>query len=281
MTAAFIPAFRRTLDQLGSSKLHLIPLIENAVRECAFPDPFTVTFEGYTAQRAPDGWFHPSTHPILDERQLYYYLTAPDTWAADPFDYGPRMSVLMGSATHSLFQHVMINIAVLVTPRGISVCCLRPHGTGAGECDEWGVSDAALRRRGHMDGLLELPGWGCGEGIFDLKTCAPPVIRGVPHNDLVLFKKRWPKYWAQAQEYMALTGKQQVLVLFLAMSEGWDMREFTIPRDDAYIVSLEAKYRSVLNHVGAGVVPAVACCTGGAPARRCPAATCSVKIGLS
>ncbi|MFF7198223.1 hypothetical protein ACFZAM_31505 [Streptomyces sp. NPDC008079] len=277
---AFTPAFRRTVDQISSARLHLVPLIQHAVRECAFPDPFTVTFEGYTAQRAPDGWFHPSSHPTLDERKLYYYLTESDSWADDLFDYGPRMSVLMGSATHDIFQHTMINIGLLLKPKGICRCCLRPHGVGPGECNEWGVSDAALRRRGHIDGLLTLPGWGVGEGVFDLKTCSPPVIRGIQDHDLGAFKKKWPKYYGQAQEYLALTGKLQAMVLFLAMSEGWEMREFTIPRDDVYIAALERKYRSVLNHVEAGVAPPVACCSGGAAARRCPATTCPVKIGM-
>lgn len=281
MTSSFTPAFRRTIDQLGSNDLHLVPVIENAVRECAFPDPFTVTFAGYTATRKPDGWFHPSTHPTLDERQLYFYLAEPDKWTDSEFDYGPRMSVLMGSACHELFQHVLIEIGVLAKPRGTCVCCMRPHGFGPGECNEWGVRDDTLKRRGHMDGLIEdgLPSW--GDGIWDLKTCAPPVIRGIAHNDLAVFKTKWPKYWAQAQEYMALTGKRQAMVLFLAMSEGWDMREFTIPRDDAYIARMEAKYRSVLQHVESGQVPIVPCCSGGATARKCPAAACSVKIGAS
>ncbi|MEU6362237.1 hypothetical protein [Streptomyces albidoflavus] len=276
----FTPSFRRVATL--SRDLHLVPLIENAVRECAFPESFTITFEGYSATRAPDNWFHPSTHPTMDERRLYHYLAHPDRWVEEPFDYSPRMSVLMGTATHELFQHVLIKLGLLLEPKGICVCCLRPHGTGPGQCDEWGVRDDTLGRRGHMDGLLDLPGWGeTGDGVFDLKTCAPPVIRGVDHNDLAAFKRKWPKYWAQAQEYMALTGKRQTLVLFLAMSEGWDMREFTIPRDDAFIARLEAKYRTVRAHVERGTPPPVACCSGGATARRCPATACTVKIGLA
>ncbi|MGW7100348.1 hypothetical protein [Streptomyces sp. NPDC054838] len=277
---SFTPSFRRVVAL--SQDLALVPLIENAIRKCAFPETFTVTFRGYEAIRKPDGWLHPSTHPLMDERALFYYLTQPDAWQENDFEYGPRMSVLMGSATHELFQHVMIRMGLLIPPKGICVCCLRPHGTGAGECNEWGVRDDTLGRRGHMDGLLQLPGWGeTGDGIFDLKTCAPPVIRGIAHNDLEAFKRKWPKYWAQAQEYMALTGKRQTLILFLAMSEGWDMREFTIPRDDAFIARLEAKYRAVRAYVKEGTPPPVACCSGGAATRRCPTTACPVKIGAA
>lgn len=276
----FTPAFRRVgaID----NDLVLIPLIENAVQQCAFPKNFTVRLRAYAAKREPDGWFHPSTHPTMDERQLYYYLAQPDRWEESEFDYGPRMSVLVGTVMHEVIQTVMTKLGLLIPPKGTCVCCGRPHGKGPGKCDEWGVRDDLLRRRGHMDGLLDIPGW-CtpGDGIFDLKTCAPPVIRGVDNNDLEAFKIKWPKYYGQAQDYMACTGKQKALILFLAMSEGWQMREFTIPRDDLYIARLEAKYRRVLAHVDAGTPPPVACCPGGAKARKCPATRCTVKIGMA
>ena len=173
-------------------------------------------------------------------------------------------------------------LGLVVPPKGTCVCCGKPHGRGKGKCDEWGVRDDNLGRRGHMDGLLDIPGW-CkpGDAIFDLKTCAPPVIRGIESHDLDAFKLKWPKYYAQAQEYMALTGKLKALILFLSMSEGWQMREFTIPRDDLYIARLEAKYRIVRRHVEMGTPPPVACCSTRAAARKCPATACTVKIGIA
>ncbi|THA72459.1 hypothetical protein E6R60_26370 [Streptomyces sp. A0642] len=275
---AFVPNFTRIAAQ--TQTLRLVPLIENAVQACAFPDPFTVTFRAYSANRKPDGWFHPSSHPTMDERKLYYYLADPDRWVDSTFEYGPRMSVLMGSASHDLIQHVMTKMGLLLAPKGICVCCARPHGHGIGQCNEWGVRDDTLKRRGHIDGFIDLPDFD-GIEVWDLKTCAPPVIRNIEHNDLEAFKKKWPKYYGQAQEYMALTGKLQAVILFLAMSEGWVMREFTIPRDDAYIARTEAKYRTVLRYVDLGTPPPVACCSGGARARDCAAASCPVKIGLA
>ncbi|MEV7675173.1 hypothetical protein [Streptomyces sp. NPDC088752] len=276
----FTPSFRRVAT-LSRDQV-LVPLIENAVQQCAFPKSFSVTFEAYTATREPDGWFHPSTHPTMDARRLYYYLAHPEQWTEDEFPYGARMSVLMGSAMHDIVQHVMTKMGLLIPPKGTCVACGRPHGKGKGKCNEWGVRDDLLGRRGHMDGLLDLPGWGeSGDGIFDLKTCAPPVIRGIQSHDLDTFKIKWPKYYAQAQEYMALTGKVQTLILFLAMSEGWDMREFTIPRDDFFIARMEAKYRVVRQHVEMGTPPPVACCSTRAAARKCPASACSVKIGFT
>lgn len=267
-------------DQL--QKLHLIPLIENAIRECAFPDEFIVRFKSYEAKRAPDGWFHPSSHPEMDERKLYYYLAEPEAWNEETFDYGPRMSVLMGSAMHDVAQTVMYEMGLLARPTGTCLCCLRPHGTGPGQCPEWGVRDEKLGRRGHLDGLLTIDGWNDSEqGVWDLKTCAPPVIRGIENNDLVAFKAKWPGYYGQQQDYLSQTGKRASLVLFLSMSEGWQMKEFTIPRDEAYIARLEAKYAAVRRYVERQTVPPVACCSSKATARRCPATACPVKIGLA
>lgn len=274
----FTPAFRR-VGSIGSD-LVLIPLIENAVQQCAFPKDFVVRLRSYAAKREPDGWFHPSTHPTMDERKLYYYLAQPDKWDEPEFEYGPRMSVLVGTIMHEVVQTVMIKMGLLVPPKGTCVCCGKPHGKGKGKCDEWGVRDDLLGRRGHMDGLLDLPGWSDpGGSIFDLKTCAPPVIRGIESHDLDAFRLKWPKYYGQAQDYMALTGKTKAIILFLAMSEGWVMREFTIPRDDLYIARLEAKYRVVRQHVEMGTPPPVACCSTRAAARKCPATRCTVKIG--
>ena len=117
--------------------------------------------------------------------------------------------------------------------------------------------------------------------MFDLKSCAPPVIRGIESHDLDAFKLKWPKYFGQAQEYLAMTGKTKALILFLAMSEGWVMREFTIPRDDLYIARLEAKYRRVRAYVADGTPPPVACCSTKAAARKCPATACTIKIGIA
>ena len=277
---AFTPSFRRvaSLDR----DLVLIPLIENAVQQCAFPKNFTVTLESYAAKREPDGWFHPSTHPTMDERKLYYYLARPEKWDEDEFDYGPRMSVLMGTVMHDVMQVVMTKLGLVVPPKGTCVCCGKPHGRGKGKCDEWGVRDDNLGRRGHMDGLLDIPGW-CkpGDAIFDLKTCAPPVIRGIESHDLDAFKLKWPKYYAQAQEYMALRVNLKGMIVFVWMRDGWQMRELSLTRDDLYIARLEAKYRIVRRHVEMGTPPPVACCSTRAAARKCPATACTVKIGIA
>jgi hypothetical protein len=276
----FVPNFRR-VEAFGRD-LVLAPLIENAVQQCLFPKNFTVTLEAYAAKREPDGFFHPSTHPTMDERQLYYYIAHPEKWEESEFEYGPRMSVLAGSVMHVVVQTVMTKMGLLVAPKGTCVCCGKTHGLRRGQCDEWGVRDDILGRRGHIDGLLDIPGW-CqpGDVVFDLKTCAPPVIRGIEDHDLQAFIDKWPKYYGQAQEYMALTGKLRALILFLSMSEGWVMREFVIPRNDLYIARMEAKYKAVRSYVELGTPPPIACCSTKSAARKCSASSCPVKIGLA
>lgn len=262
---------------ITNQELHLVPLLENAIRECSFPDEFNVGFRQYKADRKPDGWFHPSTHPTMSERQLFYYLTRPDEWVRQPFEYGSRMSVMVGTAMHDLIGAALIKLGVLIEPTGTCVSCGKPHGRGPGECSEWGVIDHVLRRRGHLDGRLELDTW--GRGPFDLKTCTPMVLKDIQDNDVEHFKRKWPYYYGQQQDYIDLEGADQTLVLFLGMSQGWPMREFTIPRDQPYIDAMKAKYQAVRNYEASGTVPPVACCSGGAVARKCEATACPVKIG--
>jgi hypothetical protein len=169
-------------------------------------------------------------------------------------------------------------MGVLLEPTGTCVSCGRPHGRGDNQCSEWGVCDPVLRRRGHIDGLTELPTLD-GVGVYDLKSCNPMVLKDITDHDIQAFRKRWPYYYSQMQEYLALTGKAWGIVLFLGVSQGWPTKEFLIPRDEAYITALEAKYRTVRQYEAAGTLPPVACCAGGATARKCPATTCPIKIG--
>ncbi len=267
------PAFRT--GKTMAPRTYLVPIVRKIIANCEFPEEFAVTFQHYTADREPDGWFHPSSHPTMGERRLYYYLAHPEAWQPQPFPYQARMAVMMGSATHDIVEHALVHRGHLLEPVGTCVCCGKPHGKGPGECPEWGVRDDRLGRRGHMDGILTLDDW--GSGVFDLKTCSPTVLRGVTDHDLELFKAKWPKYYGQAQEYMAMSGYQQTMILFVGMSMGWELKEFTIPRDDAYIVRLEAKYQGVRAAVAARIPPPLHCCTGGAAAKECGATMCSVK----
>jgi len=170
VVTAASPAFKRIVRQ-SAQGLVLKPLLHAYLYEAKFPDRFDVTFHKAGQPRRPDGWFHPSTHPTMDARQLYYYLTDPDGWEAERLSYESRMAVTMGSAVHGFIEACIRFGGWFVPLEGDCPACGRPHGTGEGQCDEYGAADPAVGSRGHMDGVLDIPGW--GRGVFEFKCLAP------------------------------------------------------------------------------------------------------------
>lgn len=250
----------------GGTKL--IPILYGYLEGGKLPDPFTVKVRGGTGDRAPDDWFHPSTHPLMTERQLYYYLTAPDRWEPEPFSYTIKMSALIGSVVHDVVETALLDLGYLIKPKGTCPACGLPQPS---KCKEHGAVDPDTRTRGHMDGLMADRG-------FEFKTAMPRVITNIRNNDIDAFRKKWPYYYAQVQEYMRLTGLMFYTVVFWAMGNPWDMREFTIPADPAFQSETREKYLRVRAAVKHGELPIPCCAPRSAASKSCPARTCPIKL---
>lgn len=167
-----------TLDDLfaregdmASQGAVLAPLVRLYVAEGRFPRNTKINLPGGNPDRDPDDWFHPSTHPTMGARKLYYYLAQPQHWDPEPWGYEGRMSVTVGTLEHAIVQMALETIGVLVPPQGTCPCCSRFYGPGDDECGEPGVADPVLKRRGHMDGIVMTPALGMTG--FDLKCLAP------------------------------------------------------------------------------------------------------------
>lgn len=280
MTVA-TPNFKRIVrDSAGG--LVLAPLVQAYLMAAKFPKKFDVTFTDAGAARKPDGWFHPSTHPLMTARQLYYYQAEPDRWLAESLAYENRMSVLMGTAVHALIQMCGIEAGWLIKPEGTCDACGREHGFKKGQCDEWGALDPVLRRRGHTDGRLQLDTvgkyWTPGRGLFEFKSGAERKLQGVQDNDLEFFKAKFPDYYAQVQEYMDIQGYRQAVVLFISLGYPWKPVEFQVPYDQAFVHQIRSKYELVLRHVEMGTPPPEACCSPRSKeSRACSALPCPIK----
>lgn len=257
---------------MASSDLLLKPLLYRYFNDAQFPDEWTVTFRKEEQEdRVPDGWFHPSEHPTKTERQLYYYLAEPGTWQGWRPDYTLRMSVLMGSAVHDFLQMGLKHLGVLMQPSGTCVSCGRLQPS---ECNEFGALDAEAGSRGHMDGILKLVRLGMGG--FELKTCHPAAIAKIQDGDVAAFRKKWPYYYAQIQEYMRMTGLPFFIVLFFGMGNPWEMKEFKIEADFAFQQQIKNKYMAARRAVELGKPPMACCQIGSKEARDCPARACEV-----
>lgn len=266
MTAA--PAFRRMADMIKQD-LVVVPLVEAFLRAAKFPDVFSVTFRDEGKERKPDGYFHPSTHPLWGERQLYYYLTAPDRLVPEEFEYENRMAVVMGTAVHAFIQVCMITAGILLKPTGTCLACGRPHGKRKNDCDEWGALDKVLGRRGHIDGILDISGW--GRALFEFKTIGDKAAMKLDHHDLEWLKTRKPGYYAQVQDYLDMTGLQKAVIVFCILGFPWRLVEIEVPYDHLYVSQLKAKYARVRQAEKDGVLPDPCCAIKSKESRVCPA----------
>lgn len=274
------PHFRRLAD-MSDQNLVLKPLVNAYLLQAKFPDRFDVTFHKAGVAREPDDWFHPSTHPLWTARQLYYYLTAPGNLEVEVLDYESRMAITMGTAVHGFIEMCIRDGGLMAPLVGICIACLRPHGTKKGQCDEYGAADPVLGRRGHMDGVLVIDAtgtfWTPGIGVLEFKTTNPNAARGLQDNDIDAFKKKWPEYYAQVQEYLDLTGYTQAIVLIAVIGYPWKLLEFQITYDPMFAAVIKAKYELVREHVKLGVPPDACCGPKSKEAKACIARwTCPI-----
>lgn len=226
-----------------------------------FQDP-SVDFEfnlhlKRSGNRAPDGWFHASTHPLMTHRELYLYLTAPEKLPPRRMDYVGWMATTMGTVTHGVIEAALERMGVMVPlPGGDCPACGLPYKPprarqSAKWCMEHGAVDVPSRSRCHLDGILNFGPQGTRG--FDYKSIRPWGLKGIPDMDAEAFRAKWPGYWAQMQECMRMSGLRRYIVYFMEQGTPWDTREFHLDFDPVFAAQTEAKYLEVLDFVRRGV----------------------------
>jgi hypothetical protein len=247
-----MPVFRGVAEHAAEGCL-VKPLWHQFVQDPGLIFKFELSVVKPTPRR-PDGWFHASQHPLATARELYQYLThPPEKWIPPPMDYAMALSAMFGTMTHTVFKAMLEELGVMVPlPPGPCVACgrpRRPRGARPDDqryCDEHGAIHAETRSRCHMDSILN---YGArGTFGFDLKTIRPFGLKDVKDMDEQVFREKWPKYWAQMQECMRMSGLRRYIVFFLGLGIPWDTREFHVPFDPAFAAQTEAKYRRVIDH---------------------------------
>lgn len=261
----------KTLINEGDNDARLVPILAGYLQRGELPDPFRVKVRGGSGDVGPDDYFHPSGHPLMGDRQLYFYLTRPDDWVREPLGYIGRMSTLMGSVMHEIVETALTDCGYLIKPKGQCVACgkLQPK-----ECREHGALDNVLGTRGHMDGRLRYDG---KERGFEFKTAIAFSLKDVRNNDVEAFRAKWPKYYAQVQEYMRMTSLTGYVVVFMAMGNPWTLREFHIDYDPFYAAETAVKYHRVRQAVKDGRMPDPCCSAGSVQSKNCPATSCPIK----
>lgn len=262
------PKFRNLADSRKAGEV-AIPLFRPVLYDPSFAgvDIEVSPFE----RREPDFWFHPSTHPLWNPWQLFVWMTRPQDLVEEIFVYEGAIAVTAGTFFHDFLQHVGLDAGIL---QRFPDC---PCGGDHNEAESYLV-DEDSRVRGHSDGALVSTGDG-----FELKTMHPAKVRTLLAAPLgpertAVFREKNPGYYAQAQEYLRMSGRERMVVLCVVTSYPFDLVEIHIPYDPTYALATRDKYRRVLDAVASKTFPSIHDCCGGKKdcvARvTCPGGSC-------
>lgn len=137
--------------------LVLKPLLHSYLFDAEWAGDFSIEFKKGSDRRVPDGWFHPSEHPLWPERMLWWYMTQPDKMIGENFAYMSTLSVTMGKAMHGFIESCLQHLGLLLTPSELTDLGFQVNPKDG----EPSVSRPDTNSRGHMDGILRvhLPRW--------------------------------------------------------------------------------------------------------------------------
>lgn len=97
--------FGGILRRLQAREL-ILPYLENALLAENWPDSYTVTVDSSPYYGHGDGYFHPSTHALMEERQLYlmFHPETRDQMRRERRNLASQLTLAMGSSLHSVVQ---------------------------------------------------------------------------------------------------------------------------------------------------------------------------------
>jgi len=238
--------FQNILRRLQAREL-ILPYLENALLSETWPDSYTVTVDSSPYYGKGDGYFHPSTHALMDERQLYL-MFHPDT--RDQMRYERRnlasqLTLAMGSSLHAVVQ-TQFQMAGLIT--------------GA-ENIEYEYVNVEHHVRGRIDFIVHHPN---GQVLpVEMKTQNP---KGFSRQETI--KDSWD---AQLSIGLDNYGADMGILLLVEAGYPFRMREFHVPRNDALIGEVYAKFDRVRAAVDLDLLPKPCCEINSPMMDRCPA----------
>jgi len=251
------PVFSSVLARLQADDL-ILPYFESSMLADNWPEKYTIEIdsspyyglcdpEGEVHETGPgDGMFHPSTHPLLGARQLWYMFhpvfASQLVWEKRTIT--SMLTLAMGSALHGVFQTQM-QMSNLVVEEDI----------------EFEYVNKDHNVRGRIDFIVGHPVH--GRLPVELKT-----MNTYSYRALTEIKPSW-----DAQLSIALTEAGYDFGILMLVEAGWpyNMREFRVRRNDALVSEIYEKYHYVLESVELDTPPRYCCAPGSAQMKECPA----------
>lgn len=234
------------LRRLQAKEL-ILPYLETAIQADNWPDSYLVTVDSAPYYGRGDGYFHPSTHALMDERQLYlmFHPDTRDKMRHERKTLASHMTLSMGSALHAIVQ-TQFQMAGLIT---------------GDEMVEWEYVNEPHHVRGRIDFIVHHPN---GQVIpVELKTTNPRVFS---HQETI--KESWD---AQLSIGLDNYGAEMGVLLLLEAGYPFRMREFHVPRNDVLVGEIYSKFDRVRAAIDLSLPPRHCCEINSEVMKGCPA----------
>lgn len=242
--------FDHILQRLADRDL-ITPFFEAAMLVDKWPDEYVVKIDsrpyyGLDADGKPDGYFHPSTHALLGERELYYRFH-PDTrdkmvWERNSVQR--QMAFAVGSALHGVVQTQMV-MCGLVKPEDIEV----------------EYTNEEHHVRGRIDWVTHHPNGSILPVEFKTRTASRFAWQSEPEPSWV------------AQLNLGLDAMDADLGILLMLESGYPYRmtEFKIHRDRKLLDDIYSKFDRVREAIARSEPPRHCCPLDSPTMQKCPA----------
>lgn len=241
-----VKPYGSVLSSLADKEL-LLPYFRNALLSKKWPDNYQVTIDSGPYYGLGDNMFHPSSHPLMGARELYYrfHPSHRDHLVHEVRDVRAEMTLAMGSALHGIIQ-AQFQMAGLIKD--------------AANCEvEYTIEEH--RVRGRADFLVHHP----DGNVY-------PVELKTQNSRSFSFQTQIQDTW-DAQLSMALHGLGYPTGILLVFESGYPyrMKEFLVHRNDALLSEIFNKFAYVRECIANDTPPEHCCPLDSVVMKSCPA----------
>lgn len=229
-----------------ANKEVILPLLENQMRADDWPESYQITVDSGEYYGKGDGYFHPSSHPLMTPRQLYYlfHRDHKHLMVTEPFSLQREMTLAMGSSLHAVVQTQMVRT-----------------GLTSAEHLEVEFVNHEHHVRGRTDIVIKHPtlGW----VICELKTRTSYKFDSTTIETMPSWEIQTSLAMDNLSEQYDTDFRYAILIM---METGWPfrMKELRIDRNDAKLKETYDKFDYVRQCI-ADNTPPMTCCAPKSP----------------
>ena len=226
--------YESILKRLSNKEL-ILPYLERSIVSEKWPESYTVTIDSGAYYGHGDGYFHPSTHPLMGARQLYYAFCPEtrDQVIRERTTLQREMTLSMGSALHGVIQTQMQMAGLVTKPEDIEVEYInKEHHV-----------------RGRIDMIVDHPDG--GRYPVELKTRT--------HFKFNKQTEILPSWDAQLSLALDATGYDTGILLMMESGWPYSLKEFVVPKNVKLLDEIYSKFDMVRECI-ANRTPPPHCC---------------------